>query len=861
MFDRFFTGNLKHPALFGISYCKTRTLQREYKRLAERFESSVTRFICFFQMTHDIERDAVIVRYRENFCTQRRRNISLVDDGNGIPPDDEIPPFYVEDGDVMEAQLRAVRYLVYTYQLHEVQGVHFSLRYRDPLTLPKKVDPREESIRAYAQQLSNEAFVPTVFQPRIAEGQPFLVESMFDKTVVGPYYRKYMQHHPDWKWMEFDDDRDKLGFEATGAELLPLEDRVYLDADTGEEVRIRPSLASRITHNYRKWHHEKGVLDRRKCTPAYYFHHAFLTGQRPEGIKEVLRLFDRPIAHPVVHTEWAICAYINMLRVLGAECSKEVPPIEPPAYVRQDLTRSGGINLYKTGHMELGNMVVRWVLQTSKERCQVAGDLEFRCIVDQIRKEFKDLNAGRHYVGQILRKIITAMFPKPEIGDPWRDPIKARLIFVVPYFKFAIDTVLFSGVLEGTYGVPPIGIGWSKSRGGMQFLYEHLNHYRFRDARQHDPQWSWFVADGDFKKLDFTMAPGILTLIGMLPLWFYSTHSEEYPVLRFLMEWSTDDLVSKFLHLFEGEDRLVIGMMFSGSLLTSWGDTCYVWFGFEMWYLHVAQSLQEANKLAELAHWKSIWPLPLLLYGDDLLAAMPSYVYPYWVGKKWEERKPGDKPVALSQFLNKYLNVNLKMEESDVYDSLLTVPGQMGRLSVRGPKFLQRMFVWARADYQISENVPGYYPQCFIPYRATTDYYTRASMTVNGVTLSHYVLKLRGLAVDTAGTNYEAYSFLRFLHDSICKDFPHIFSEIDALAKGFDSRALPYELQDVNKRLKPNDFAITELLAGFPSWNRLRDHFWPTSANVAVAHARARSTGFYAADWSYYDVLYGHIVH
>jgi len=252
----------------------------------------------------------------------------------------------------------------------------------------------------------------------------------------------------------------------------------------------------------------------------------------------------------------------------------------------------------------------------------------------------------------------------------------------------------------------------------------------------------------------------------------------------------------------------------------------------------------------ELEHWKTMWPLPLLLYGDDLLAHLPSYVYPFWVGKEWADRAPGDKPDALSAFLKTAANIELKMEESDIFPLINSVPDGLGGLSQRGPKFLQRYFVWDRASQTMMSEMPGAYPMAFSNYRITSDYYTKAALTVSGATLSHYLLKLRGLAVDTAGLNYEAYEFFRFMYDEICSDFPDLLHRIENINTGTP------EFDDLRKRAIPNDIAIGELKQGFPGWNRLRSHFWPTIEAVSDSHSRSRRTGFYASEFDFYSAAY-----
>jgi len=409
----------------------------------------------------------------------------------------------------------------------------------------------------------------------------------------------------------------------------------------------------------------------------------------------------------------------------------------------------------------------------------------------------------------------------------------------VPYFKYAVDRALFGATLEQCYGIPPIGIGWSKSRGGMHYLFRFLTQYE-------TAEFQWFAAEGDFTKLDFSMAPGLLTIVGLLMLFFYNPNEPDYDVLRYLAEWSTDDLVSKFLHLFDGEDRLVIGMMFSGSLLTSWGDSVSCWIAFEMWYLHVYTELVRTGQTREAAHWRSIWPLPLLIYGDDHVAYLPSYAYPYYVGKPWEERELGDKPQYLDAYLGQVANIRLKMPDSAVYFAddrhpLCTVVAQTGQILHHGPKFLQRRWVLAKVPDFVQEQRPSAEKFAFLAFRPTEDYFTKAATTVNGDSLPYYILKLRGLAVDTAGANRAAFMFLRFVHNNLCQHYPSVVEEIALLSLDTDPGTADYR-----KRLTPNGLPLGYCKRAFPDYADLKVHFWPDRLDVNLCMLRAKSTGFYS---------------
>jgi hypothetical protein len=452
-------------------------------------------------------------------------------------------------------------------------------------------------------------------------------------------------------------------------------------------------------------------------------------------------------------------------------------------------------------------------------------------------------------VGNVIRKVIVALFTKPELGGPDRDPTKARLIFVVPYLVYLIDELIYGDAIRSTYGVPPIGIGWSKAKGGMHFLQQHFTQYVKRD-KLHGENYEWFAFEGDMAKLDFHITPAILTLIAMLPIFFYDPNCTDYEVLRFLMEWSSDQLTSKYLHLFDGEDRLVIGMMFSGSFLTSWGDSVYCWIIFELWYIHVFNDLRKRDMRKEAAHWKTIWPLPIMIYGDDHMGMLPSYAYEYWVGKPWSARSKGDKPVAADKFFGQAGKINMKMTDSDVFFDVLDPNGRTcpvwatlgngyGGVGVSGPKFLQRRFIPISATADVLERCSDAMPYSILSYRPIEDYWVRASTTVNGKTMGAWLVKIRALAVDTCGANPDAYNFLKFVHDYIGVKYPEARAEIEGLE--IDDP----QLAEAKRKLLDKLFTVEDLQRGFPEYMELKATYWPKRGDILDCITKAQSTGFY----------------
>jgi hypothetical protein len=379
-------------------------------------------------------------------------------------------------------------------------------------------------------------------------------------------------------------------------------------------------------------------------------------------------------------------------------------------------------------------------------------------------------------------------------------------------------------------------------------LYAHLKQYQQRDkyAREQDPYctvYRWFALEGDFEKLDFTLLPQILTLVSMSTLFFYrDTGDTEYDIFRFMAEWSADSLTSKFLHLFKEEQRLIIGMMFSGNFLTSWGDSVYCMIAFEAWFNMVYTDLIRRSKCREAAHWRSCWPLPLWIYGDDHLANLPEYVYPYVTGKDFEDASPDDKPVNLSDWLRAATNLSLKMSDCAIYLPTPTRPEPlftdvyMGSVRVPGPKFLQRRFVHAEAPDWILED-DGNYEHALMPFRPIEDYYGRASTTVNSTTWAGYLMKLRGLAVDVAGSNGYAFAFLRFIHDKIAYDHPEAIAAILGLDLENDRQLLEFR-----RRVADSGLPMS-LLRPFPSYSEMQLHYWPKIGDVTHLAGMARKNG------------------
>jgi hypothetical protein len=138
---------------------------------------------------------------------------------------------------------------------------------------------------------------------------------------------------------------------------------------------------------------------------------------------------------------------------------------------------------------------------------------------------------------------------------------------------------------------------------------------------------------------------------------------------------------------------------------------------------------------------------PCVDYGDDLLRAWLRKFDPLMIynhnGKKW--------PLLFMWFMKTYFCLSAKEEEVDVYDWSVDHPFftviHDGKIKRAGPKYLQRRFI--------------YWNGSVMPWRPIDDYYLKASVrTDRSFQPVIYLSVLRGLKIDTMGTNHAAFKFL-----------------------------------------------------------------------------------------------------
>jgi len=593
------------------------------------------------------------------------------------------------------------------------------------------------------------------------------------------------------------------------------------------------------------------TMDMTKLTPLFYYKFSYVTGSSEDGLKRVMSLFNHAIVTPELDVELITMAFANLMADVTPEVKRSVPDLSAASLVRDDYEprKSAGIILSKVGSEDVGPYILQYVNTPTKAGALAAAQKEHVINLEKIKQ-----TGAKHYVGGLLRKHLAACFIKPEIREPGGDLDKVRLIFITTLYKYLVDKLIYPNAYEYMFQKGGVMIGWSKTGGGMQFIYDTLK----RDPKKH------FWLELDFAKLDFKLMPHMLSLILSFPLWYYDKNDPNYELMRYFVEWSIDCGVSKYLNIMPDQVYMVIGQMFSGEVYTSIGDTLYVLMAFWAFKIHVYRDLLRRGLTSEAAEWwnDNDWRW---VYGDDTIAVFPSYLYFYVVGKPWEERLPGDEPHGLYEFFGK-MRLDVKKEDthlffqkndSDNRDPLLSYPDGKGGIVDSpdypiGPKILQRYFIKVsydpialaeRSELEIRYDEEGKiklwwplnstfvrYENIIMPYRPLRAYLTRGSVSTTDNSDEAMISKITGLAYDTAGTNLGAFRFLREIYS-------HLQSlDLDwALVRQLSEHH--WNSSDALRRVV-TDFGPEVLAKGFPPQLTVLVHHLPNERAMDQFHRR-----------------------
>jgi hypothetical protein len=285
---------------------------------------------------------------------------------------------------------------------------------------------------------------------------------------------------------------------------------------------------------------------------------------------------------------------------------------------------------------------------------------------------------------------------------------------------------------------------------------------RFSKTMGVDKPGKKFWVSLDISKFDQSVLAGLLMVTLFLPWFMYDLKGENGEVVKNLLVWSLTNSVAKVVKWFGKEWRVLFGLMFSGELMTSLGDSWYLEIIFDCFDQHIYRSLPESEREGFARSYRRFKD-----YGDD---GVMSYHMKYMRSVcSYDDKSPD----VLRDYLLQYWRMELKMEDTYVvhddlprpdmdlpsfYTQLTTSLNPFKEIEYRGPKFLKRYIIRHNFGYGVED----------APFRPSTDYFSKAiCIAGNNQSVPVHVMRLRALALDTYGTNPRAYEFLRACHDSL----------------------------------------------------------------------------------------------
>jgi len=511
--------------------------------------------------------------------------------------------------------------------------------------------------------------------------------------------------------------------------------------------------------------------------PKYFAVGAFITGGSAEGVRIALEnilknrlwpVMERPIDHyrekPLdiqpLFAKDIVLAFAQMF----AHCPSELlDPCQftPAAIAAIPFKKGVSCGYLNVAQYEerLDDVIWQFVNTGHQENAYLSVKDNLN---DLAKKVASEISTGKYSVDWFPRTM-AKIAVKAEVKGPLDDVKKTRIFFIMSMLKLLIDKLLYVDIFPQFYGRGRIGIGFKWAGGGAEALAQELGAY--------DPNMGYF--EYDFSKLDQTLLPGMLTLLFSLCMSRVKRTEEltegqifAREIMRAFMTDSADSVAVTLVKWVGNEYRWVIGVMFSGLYGTSWGDSLYVAVAnrtFEF-YLHRILRRERPDLEASFVACKKKGKI----YGDNCILAYPKTIVEFMTRTKTDHQGIEWKFGLIEEFFSKNWGLTLKRDECRVhigqdpfFSTILTHRDPQGRplntfVERPGLNYLKRSFV------RFEEvGVPGVFA---MPFRPTTDYFSKAAITAKEVT-NPLIWPSRwiGLLIDSAGTNEAAWDFLSSL--------------------------------------------------------------------------------------------------
>jgi len=570
------------------------------------------------------------------------------------------------------------------------------------------------------------------------------------------------------------------------------------------------------------------LLDHNKnIDPVHIMKESFVSGGSARGMLEAVSKMSRDNIKPNESATRIATAFMRMMAKHQANKKTESLPMDDHTISRVSFenNRSGGINPHVRCEQDrFDDFLVDYVSSFTKEEGGMATRILAIETIDKLRKEIS--RQGFVYSSDLFDpiRIVHKMSLKPESRPPGTDPYKTRIIFIVSAIKTLLDRAIYSPIMSRLYNIGANGIGTKWLDGGATRFARTMGAYDY-DMLKSPRAWLSL----DISKFDQSVLASLLMLVLFYPWLLYSRQSKDWKIVENLILYSIENSVAKVVKWFGDEWRLVWGLMFSGELMTSFGDSLYLEVIFECFDMYLYDRLgRDPTFKTCFRRFKD--------YGDDgslgySLSVMRSIC------------RGACTPVLLSEYLDSAWHMTLKLEDTYVcFDddarpdpSLSCFFTQLGstpydEIKYRGPKFLKR--------YIIRDVEP-------LPWRPTVDYFSKsACIAGNNMSVPNHIVRLRALALDTFGTNLRAYNFLERAHDYLSRSFCNkgtaeaVVNVLHDMARGVNS-----SVEDRNLYERVGGRAGVRLIRqGFPRHRDIyaRTLYKPGAYNEVTRNLKAR---------------------
>lgn len=739
---------------------------------------------------------------------------------------------------------RCIAHLVRSYRLTRYEGTGIFLEHREDIGN----ELSKSQMEAISAALSGNNIFPVKMEPSVKWSPTFnQIIPVSNPIRVSAY------------WGFIHDEEYSALFRGMPAYKKHVWDRVSrgeFGAVTHDprSLGIVPTLA----HLALRAHYKKNPL----LDPHYIAEESFVSGGSAQGMVEAVSKMARSHVKTNESPSRILISVYRWMQKNQIDKKMDPLPTDPETLgkIKFESTTSAGINLHvEVWKQELDNIIIDYVNQTDKRTAGTAVRLLSVSLLEEIADKIRK-HPNLEYDPSLFDpvRIVHKMSLKAESRPPGTDKYKTRVIFIVTAIKTYLDRVAYQPVMERSYGVGANGIGMKWLRGGARRFARLLGGHG--GAKK-------FWLSLDISKFDQSVLASLLMIVLFLPWFLYSKGTPQFKQVEFLILWSIENSVAKVVKWFGNDWKIIFGLMFSGELMTSLGDSWYLEIIFDCFDQYLADLLPSDLRIKFLESFRRFKD-----YGDD-----GALSYCLWVLTHISPvRESG--PTTLAYYLERYWHMELKMSDTYVsadddprpdvqlpalytqlrdppvyhatgptnYESRL--PNVGPEIEYRGLKFLKRYII--RYDfptpqegaYQFKNSQGDGWDDA--PWRPTHDYFSKATCIAgNNQSEVNHLIRLRALALDTYGTNYRAYLFLMRSHDHLMKICgPGVIDAVrdrfsDMMSSQESYTSWGSEDRQLFERVGGFD-GIQYIVDRFPSWNLIIERtMWDEATQQRITNS------------------------